>query len=211
MTERPIGHAHRAPREREAASDAALYAGRTRPSRVRALSFVMNSRAGSSPPQPPQLPSGNGQAPAAAPDRRRGRRGVRPRRRFLRSAPRPVPGRTRRPAGRTPTCRARPPRRTISSARGPTSSTLVPRGTRPQPGLIGTADYFDALKTWPTTASGNPKDRFHFTYPTDEWVALAQSGSKPGTARSGSSSRRGRRGRSWWPIRSRAPRPRRPA
>lgn len=36
--------------------------------------------------------------------------------------------------------------------------------------------YFDVLKTSATTASGAPKDRFHFTYNTDEWVALSQSG-----------------------------------
>jgi carboxyl-terminal processing protease len=43
-----------------------------------------------------------------------------------------------------------------------------------------TADYFDLLKTTATTASGNPKDKFHFTYPTDQWVALAQSGVQAG-------------------------------
>ena len=36
--------------------------------------------------------------------------------------------------------------------------------------------YFDELKTMATTPSGNPKDRFHFTLPTDEWFQLAQSG-----------------------------------
>jgi hypothetical protein len=34
-------------------------------------------------------------------------------------------------------------------------------------------EYFDALKTPALTASGNPKDRFHFTYPTAEWDALS--------------------------------------
>ncbi len=43
-----------------------------------------------------------------------------------------------------------------------------------------TSAYFDLLKTTQTTASGNPKDRFHFTYPTDQWVALSQSGVDPG-------------------------------
>src|SRR5512137_2175034 len=33
--------------------------------------------------------------------------------------------------------------------------------------------YFDALKTVALTASGRPKDRFHFTYPTDRWEALS--------------------------------------
>ncbi len=37
-------------------------------------------------------------------------------------------------------------------------------------------DYFDALKTSAVTASGQPKDRFHFTIPTDEWLDLSQSG-----------------------------------
>ena len=36
--------------------------------------------------------------------------------------------------------------------------------------------YFDELKTSATTPSGNDKDRFHFTYPTEEWIALSQSG-----------------------------------
>jgi len=48
------------------------------------------------------------------------------------------------------------------------------------PASYSTADYFDLLKTSATTASGNPKDRFHFTYPTTEWVALAQSGVEAG-------------------------------
>jgi len=37
-------------------------------------------------------------------------------------------------------------------------------------------DYFDALKTPLTTASGKPKDQFHFIYDTATWVALSQSG-----------------------------------
>src|SRR5207247_10625833 len=43
-----------------------------------------------------------------------------------------------------------------------------------------TPDYFGLLKTSATTASGNPKDRFHFTYPTAQWVALSQSGVEAG-------------------------------
>lgn len=42
-----------------------------------------------------------------------------------------------------------------------------------QPTALG---YFDLMKTSALTASGNPKDRFHFTYDTAEWVALSQSG-----------------------------------
>lgn len=39
-----------------------------------------------------------------------------------------------------------------------------------------TPDYFDLLKTSASTASGAPKDQFHFTYPTAQWQALSQSG-----------------------------------
>jgi len=39
-----------------------------------------------------------------------------------------------------------------------------------------TADYFNVLKTTATTLSGQPKDKFHFTYPTAQWEALSQSG-----------------------------------
>jgi carboxyl-terminal processing protease len=36
-------------------------------------------------------------------------------------------------------------------------------------------DYFAALKTPLTTASGKPKDQFHFTYDTPTWTAMLQS------------------------------------
>jgi hypothetical protein len=36
------------------------------------------------------------------------------------------------------------------------------------------------LRTAATTASGNPKDKFHFTYKTSDWVALSQSGVEAG-------------------------------
>lgn len=36
--------------------------------------------------------------------------------------------------------------------------------------------YFEALKTPKITASGKPVDYFSFTYPTDQWEALSQSG-----------------------------------
>lgn len=36
-----------------------------------------------------------------------------------------------------------------------------------------TLDYFAALKTPATTASGKPKDQFHFTYTTAQWDALS--------------------------------------
>jgi len=43
-----------------------------------------------------------------------------------------------------------------------------------------TADYFDILKTTATTASGNPKDKFHFTYESEEWLQLTQAGISAG-------------------------------
>ena len=40
--------------------------------------------------------------------------------------------------------------------------------------------YFDALRTPVLTASGRPKDRFHFRYDTPAWQALSQSGAAAG-------------------------------
>ncbi len=40
--------------------------------------------------------------------------------------------------------------------------------------------YFDELRTTATTASGNPKDRFHFTYDTEEYQQLVNSGASAG-------------------------------
>jgi carboxyl-terminal processing protease len=48
------------------------------------------------------------------------------------------------------------------------------------PANYATASYFDLLKTNSTTGSGAPKDKFHFTYATTEWIALAQSGTSAG-------------------------------
>jgi C-terminal processing protease CtpA/Prc len=49
------------------------------------------------------------------------------------------------------------------------------------PGLYSdSAGYFDLLKTTATTASGRSKDHFHFTYDTDQWRALSQSGVSAG-------------------------------
>jgi carboxyl-terminal processing protease len=48
------------------------------------------------------------------------------------------------------------------------------------PAAHTTADYFNLLKTSATTATGHPKDRFHFTYSTADWVALSQSGVEAG-------------------------------
>jgi carboxyl-terminal processing protease len=47
-------------------------------------------------------------------------------------------------------------------------------------GFMTDLDYFAVLKTTATTASGSPKDKFHFTYPTATWEALSQSGVTPG-------------------------------
>jgi len=48
------------------------------------------------------------------------------------------------------------------------------------PGLSATPDYFNLLKTPAVTASGRPRDRFHFTYSTEEWLSLSQSGVEAG-------------------------------
>jgi C-terminal processing protease CtpA/Prc len=50
--------------------------------------------------------------------------------------------------------------------------------TNPSP--YTTADYFDLLKTSAMTASGNPKDKFHFTLATSDWIAQSQSGAEAG-------------------------------
>ena len=42
------------------------------------------------------------------------------------------------------------------------------------------ATYFGALKSPAITASGKPKDRFHFTYHTPTWIALSRSGQSYG-------------------------------
>ncbi len=48
------------------------------------------------------------------------------------------------------------------------------------PALFTTPDYFEGLKTAATTPSGQPKDKFHFTIPSDEWFQLSQSGVSAG-------------------------------
>jgi hypothetical protein len=49
------------------------------------------------------------------------------------------------------------------------------------PAGFPTETYFEQLVTpGGLTASGNPKDRFHFTFPSDEWFALSQSGVQAG-------------------------------
>jgi carboxyl-terminal processing protease len=44
------------------------------------------------------------------------------------------------------------------------------------PSLYTTPSYFGLLKTNALTASGKPKDRFHFAYDTSYWEQLSQSG-----------------------------------
>lgn len=48
------------------------------------------------------------------------------------------------------------------------------------PSLYSTPEYFDLLKTEATTASGNPKDQFHFSIDTTEWFQRSQSGVESG-------------------------------
>ena len=36
-------------------------------------------------------------------------------------------------------------------------------------------EYFELMRTTATTPSGRPRDRFHFTYDTDDWLALTRS------------------------------------
>ena len=48
------------------------------------------------------------------------------------------------------------------------------------PALHSTPEYFDLLRTFAKTPSGNDKDRFHFTYSTEEWEALSRSGTSVG-------------------------------
>jgi hypothetical protein len=48
------------------------------------------------------------------------------------------------------------------------------------PSSLATLDYFDLLKTTALTASNQPKDKFHFTYPTDVWLQLSQGGTSAG-------------------------------
>lgn len=44
------------------------------------------------------------------------------------------------------------------------------------PSSYSTAEYFDLLQTSQLTQSGRRKDRFHFTYSTEDWEALSESG-----------------------------------
>lgn len=44
------------------------------------------------------------------------------------------------------------------------------------PESLATPEYFDRMRTFATTPSGAPKDRFHFSQPTDEFQAFSQAG-----------------------------------
>jgi len=48
------------------------------------------------------------------------------------------------------------------------------------PANYSVEDYFDQLITEALTSSGNPKDNFHFSLPTEEWLARSQSGTSSG-------------------------------
>jgi len=49
------------------------------------------------------------------------------------------------------------------------------------PGLFNNPlDYFDQLRTFATTPSGADKDKFHFTFDSEEWFQLSQSGASAG-------------------------------
>ena len=64
--------------------------------------------------------------------------------------------------------------------------------------------YFDLLEDDATTPSGSPKDRFHFTYSTSEWLALVAVGHGSRLRRRLVRRRAARRrGGSSWPIRIR--------
>jgi hypothetical protein len=52
--------------------------------------------------------------------------------------------------------------------------------TDEDPALFSTPVYFDRLKTTATTASGQPKDKFHFTFDSEAWFQLSQSGVSAG-------------------------------
>ena len=43
-----------------------------------------------------------------------------------------------------------------------------------------TAEFFNSQRTLATTASGRPKDRFHFTLPTEQWNAQSRAGNAVG-------------------------------
>ncbi len=44
------------------------------------------------------------------------------------------------------------------------------------PAAYSTPAYFDLMKTFALTPSGEPRDKFHFTIPTEEWLTESQSG-----------------------------------
>ncbi len=43
-----------------------------------------------------------------------------------------------------------------------------------------TRKYFDLMKTFELSPSGNPKDKYHFTYDTERWKKLSEGGVSAG-------------------------------
>ncbi len=69
------------------------------------------------------------------------------------------------------------------------------------PGTIDTtAQYFDLMKTDELTETGNPKDQFHFTYDTEEWELLSQSGISAGYGWELAFLRARHHAAWWWPL-----------
>jgi carboxyl-terminal processing protease len=52
--------------------------------------------------------------------------------------------------------------------------------TYPNPAAFTTPTYFDLLRTPQGTPAGQDKDRFHFSYDTETWIAISQDGNLPG-------------------------------
>lgn len=52
--------------------------------------------------------------------------------------------------------------------------------TDENPADFETLPYFDLMRTFAVTPSGNDKDKFHFTFDTEEWERLSQSGISAG-------------------------------
>ncbi|HKI73176.1 MAG TPA: S41 family peptidase [Pseudomonadales bacterium] len=48
------------------------------------------------------------------------------------------------------------------------------------PSKYSTPTYFDLMKTMATTSTGVPRDKFHFTYDTNTWLAFSQGGPTAG-------------------------------
>jgi len=95
-------------------------------------------------------------------------------------------------------------REQLAAPPGPTTSISgTTKVIDRDPALSATPAYFDLLKTTAATPSGSPKDRFHFTQDTAEWLAFSQSGVSAGYGRGvGRSCLALRRAASPWPTRA---------